>query len=492
MSARLCAWLAAPWRQPKLWRPVNRAALLAATLLLPGCAALSPDGGMSVPAEIAAQHLRKDVTAIRSEDDAEAARERVDRLLKRPLTADSAVQIALLNNRGLQAAYNELGIAEAVRVQQSLPPSPSISVSRITGAAEIEIERQIAGNILALLTLPTRAEIATDRFRRAQFAAALETLRVAAETRRSFYRAVAAHQQVRLLTQANEASQTTAQLAKRMGESGAMSKLDQSRQQLLHADLSTELTRARQRATSERERLIRALGLSGKDLAFKLPARLPSLPNRLPAMKAVEEEALKSRVDLKIAQSELDSLAKSYGLTTATRFINVIEGDFIDKRKEERATGEHSHDSGFELTLQVPLFDFGEARVREAEQIYVQAVNRLAQKAVNARSEAREAYRNYRSSYDVAARYQREVLPLRNTISEEMMLRYGAMQVDVFALLTEARQRIIARASAIEALRDFWIASGDLQSAIAGGAGAATEQASATTAAGGAAEPAGH
>jgi len=466
MPTRHCSRSAAFRQSTTLWRLANRALLLTTLLALPACATFSPDGGMSVPADIAAQHLRKDVVAIRNDEDASAARAKVDQLLKRTLNADSAVQIALLNNRGLQAAYNELGIAEAQRVQQSLPPTPSFSISRMTGAAEIEIERQIAGNILALLTLPARADIAAERFHRAQLTAALETLRVAADARKAFYRAVAARQFVVLLEQASSASGTTAELAKRMGESGAMNKLDQSRQQLLHADLSTELARARQRASAERERLVRALGLSGNDLAFKIPAALPSLPNRAPAMQAVEQQALDRRVDLKIARSELDSLAKSYGLTKATRFINVLEGGYLDKATEERATGEHKHQSGFELTLQIPIFDFGEARSREAEQTYMQAVNRLAQKAVNARSEARDAYRSYRSSYDVAARYQRDVLPLRKIISDEMMLRYGAMQVDVFTLLTDARQKITANINAVEALRDFWLASTDLQSSI--------------------------
>jgi len=36
----------------------------------------------------------------------------------------------------------------------------------------------------------------------------------------------------------------------------------------------------------------------------------------------------------------------------------------------------------------------------------------------------------------------REILPLRAIISEEMQLRLSSMQVDVFALVTEARQRI--------------------------------------------------
>ena len=120
-------------------------AVLAGALTLGACKTFSPDGGMSVAANIADQELHKDVVAIRTQDDASSARARVQHLLKRPLTADTAVQIALLNNRGLQAAYNELGIAEAAMVQQVLPPNPSFSISRISGSVETEIDRQIVG-----------------------------------------------------------------------------------------------------------------------------------------------------------------------------------------------------------------------------------------------------------------------------------------------------------------------------------------------------------
>ena len=89
---------------------------LGCALLLSGCKTFSPDGGMDAVAGIAGTGLNKDVIAVRTDNDALAARDAVERFLKRPLTADSAVQIALLNNRGLQAAYNELGIAEATMV----------------------------------------------------------------------------------------------------------------------------------------------------------------------------------------------------------------------------------------------------------------------------------------------------------------------------------------------------------------------------------------
>jgi outer membrane protein TolC len=105
----------------------------------------------------------------------------------------------------------------------------------------------------------------------------------------------------------------------------------------------------------------------------------------------------------------------------------------------------------------------------------MRAVNRLSELAINARSQAREAYRVYRSSYDVATRYRRDVLPLRKIIADEAILRYGAMQIDVFALLTEARQRIAANIAAIEAQRDFWLASSELDAALIGGGAAAGE-----------------
>ena len=124
---------------------------------------------------------------------------------------------------------------------------------------------------------------------------------------------------------------------------------------------------------------------------------------------------------------------------------------------------------GFDLQLQIPLFDFGEVRVREAEAAYMQGVNRLLELAVNVRSQARDAYRTYRSAYDIAGHYQREVLPLRKIISDETLLRYNAMLIDVFSLLAEARLRIAATIAAIEAKRDFWLAAVDLKAATVGG-----------------------
>ena len=131
--------------------------------------------------------------------------------------------------------------------------------------------------------------------------------------------------------------------------------------------------------------------------------------------------------------------------------------------------GNRFHEGGVGVDLQVPVFDLGEARVRIAEATYMQAVNRLSAKAVNVRSEAREAYQAYRATYDIARHYRNEVMPLRKIISDEALLRYNAMQIDVFALLTEARQRIASTQAAIRADEEFWLADVNLGAAVIGG-----------------------
>ena len=389
-------------------------------------------------------------------------------LLRRSLTVDSAVQVALLNNRGLQAAYNELALAETDLIADSLPPNPTFSISRIAGNGALEVERRVVGDILALATLPFRSDIARERFRKAQLRAAEETLRLAAEVRRAYYRAVAANDLMVLFTDAKSTAQSTAQLAEKLGRTGSLNKLDQAREQAFYAETTADLAALRQEATSSRERLVRLLGLWDGDIAIRLPQRLPALPGRPRSLPGIEVDAVAHRLDLQMARIELAALAKSLNLTQASRFVTLIDVAGID-RKTRDPEGLPFKERGFDVQFQIPIFDGGEVRVRQATETYNQAFNVLTEKAVNVRSEARDAYRVYRSTYDIAGHYQREVLPLRQIITEEMQLRFSSMQVDVFALLTEARQRLAVLRAAIEAKREFWLAQSELQTAVNGG-----------------------
>ena len=122
----------------------------------------------------------------------------------------------------------------------------------------------------------------------------------------------------------------------------------------------------------------------------------------------------------------------------------------------------------------------------------MRAVHRLIERAVNVRADAREAYQAYRGAYDIAKHYDREILPLRQVISDEMLLNYNAMMKDVFSLVVDARARILANVQAIDAQRDFWLAGVDLLTAIVGGGMGSLETVEAPRPTAGVAEPAGH
>jgi len=449
-------------------------ALLSASLLA-GCASFTPDGGISVAQNTVRAELGQDVVKISTEADAAAVDVRVKQLLKKTLSAERAVQIALLNNRGLQAAYNQLGISEAEYVAATLPPNPTISLSSLSGDRDLELERRLVGDILALATLPTRSEIAAGRFRQAQLKAAYETLSLAVQTRRAYYDLVASNQLVGYLVQAQAAAGTTSELFKKLGETGAVNKIEQGREHVFNAEVLGQLAKARLRQAQERERLTRLMGLWGEDVAFKVPFVLPALPKRPQASASIEMEAVKRRVDLQMARIELETTGKTLGATEATRFVDMfaLTGynnlERVTKINNGVAERERTNRFGVQAEFQIPIYDFGESKVRAARETYLQSVNLLADKAVNVRSEAREAYQKYRGTYDIARHYQGEILPLWQGVYNESQLQFNGMLFDVTKLLADARLRIQANAGAIDARRDFWLADADLKAAIIGG-----------------------
>jgi len=179
-------------------RPV--AIVLSLAGLLAGCASFSPDGGMNDVAQGVGREtgpdIGKNVVKIASAEQAQRAKEQVANLLAGPLSADVAVQVAFLNNRDLQAAYNDLGISEADYVQASLPPNPGVSLMDVAGTGVANFELRLIGDILSLITLPRRTAIAAEHFAHARHQAIATTLRLAADTRRAYIRTVAAQQQV--------------------------------------------------------------------------------------------------------------------------------------------------------------------------------------------------------------------------------------------------------------------------------------------------------
>ena len=446
----------------RLWHLII-AVLMGVTLT--GCASFSSDGGLAGVEQTTRERIGKDVKWARSDADREAIAARVREMLQGPLSIDDAVQIALLNNRSLQASFFELGISEADRVQAGRLPNPHFTMLRARHDQDYKIEQMLTFNLLSLLTIPIATEVEQRRFEQAQRAVAMEVLRLASETRKAWILAVSAEENVRYTDKVRGVAESSAELARRMARVGNWNKLSQAREQGFYADAALNFARASQNQVAVRERLTRLLGLWGEDAVFKLPERLPDLPTSADELPNVEQIAMDQRLDVQAMRLGMESQAKNLGLARTTRFINVLE---VGPARVLEGAKSDPYKKGFEVSLEIPLFDWGTAKVAKAEALYMQSVNRLAEAAINARSEVREAYLGYRLNYDIARHYRDEVVPIRKRIADENLLRYNGMLIGVFDLLADARAQITSVNGYIDALRDFWLAKADLDMAMIG------------------------
>ena len=438
-------------------------ALLTSAALLGGCASLSSDGGFGAVERATKERIGKDLQWARSDADLDTIAKRVAELLDKPLTVDDAVQVALLNNRGLQAGFAELGITEAEVVQAGRLPNPGFSFGRSSRGDEREIERGLHFNLARLVAMPLIGRMEARRFEQVKGRIAMSVLSLASDTRKAYFTALAAEETVRYMRQVKQAADASAELARRMEQVGNFSKLQRAREQSFYANAVLQLARAEQAQRSSRERLVRLLGVWGSQTQFALPERLPDLPASPMELPDIEQVALAQRLDVQGAKLAAEQTASNLGLTRTTRFVNVLELGVMRNSSNEEPT-----QRGWEIGFELPLFDWGGARVARAEATYMQTLHRAAETAINARSEVREAYTGYRSAYDIARHHRDEIVPLNQRIAEENVLRYNGMLIGVFELLADARTQIASVNASIEALRDFWIAQADLDMALIG------------------------
>ena len=297
----------------------------AALLLLAGCASLSEDAGFSKVEDAVKERTGAETKWVRTDDYANSVRGRVKELLAKPLGPTEAVQIALLNNPGLQASYAEVGIAEADLGQaaagggrRSRSPICAARMRRRWSAAFL----RCAGTPHHPAQYPSRSA----RLQATQNRAAAEGLRIALDTRKAWFQAVAAQETAKYMAQVKDAAETSAELARRMAAIGNFPKLTQAREQAFYAETTAQLALARHNQLAARERLARLMGLWSEDLAFQLPDRLPELPKAPGEGGAdLEAQALAQRVDVQSARRDAESVAQSLGLTKVTRFVSLFE-----------------------------------------------------------------------------------------------------------------------------------------------------------------------
>ena len=441
-----------------------RPVLVALPLLLTGCASTAIQENLAETSRFASREVGRRCNSSSTADARAAAEERARRLLAEPLTADGAVQIALGYSPTFQRMLADSAAASAAATQSARLPNPIFAYSDVAAGNFKEIDRLLTISLLDFVLLPQRLRLADQQQVQHRLRSAGDVIATATEARQAWIDAVAARQSLTYAEQARKAAEAGAELGRRMAAVGNFSRIEAAREQSFYAEATADVARAQLEAQRSREILIRLLGLSG-DLAasLTLPDRLPDLPATPDDESVLARRAFDERLDVALARAELDFTARSLGLTRVTSTVNALEIGAASKS----TTGEETQ-TGYELELRLPIFDFGDARRANAEAVYLAALNRTAAVIAEAQSHLRESYLAYRTTYDLARHYRDEIVPLRKTIADENLLRYNGMLISVFELLADAREQVSSVRQAIGAQRDFWQADATLRSTLIG------------------------
>lgn len=439
-----------------------------ATLVLGGCASTAIEGNYREVRQFGIDKLGAETRWLASANERAEMGKAVDRMLDEPLSLEAAEHIALGYSPAFQIVLSEAATESADATQSARIANPIFTFEKLVrneeGERDLDIGRSLGFSLLDLLLLPARLERAEFRQQQLRLRASADLVGTLGEVRQAWVGAVAARQIANYRAQAHEVAEAGAELARRMQSVGNFSRLQRAREQLGYANAAADLARAQQQALAAREQLVRVLGLTTTQAArLVLPERLPSLPAAIQTEDAFARQAFDDRLDLRMARAELDWTAKTLGLVRVT---SVVDGLHLAAVHNSETGAPEQR--GYEIELPLPIFDFGDARRAGAQARYMATLNATAQAAVVAASELREAYAGYRTARQLAMHYREELVPLRESISEDLLLRYNGMLTSVFELLTDARVRVSVVAAAIEAERDAWLAHVALQGAMLG------------------------
>jgi cobalt-zinc-cadmium efflux system outer membrane protein len=437
------------------------AALVA--MALAGCAMVPADAGFSDVRSLAEQRVGLQPRWIRSPEDEKAAEQATRELLARPLDVDRAVQVALLNNRRLQAQYEELGVARANVLRAGLPRNPVLdaTVQWSRGGGSRDLELGLTQDFLSLLFLPLKHGLAQTEFEATRLGVSAALIETAAEVRAAFIEAQAAEQLVELMRQVVTAVRIETDASRRLFQAGNITELAYLNSRALHEEMQLAFVRAEVDAATARENVNRLLGLWAGDTQWTMDARLPDLPADAADYARAEQQAVANNLDLAAARYRLAAMAKRHGVGYSEVFA-PLEVGITRTREEDRVA------RGLSVEVAIPLFDFGQGTTALAQALVRQAGNEYTAQAIEVRSAARVAAQTLATA-QASARHVHDVLmPLRTRVLEQTQLQYNAMQVGIFQLLQAKREQVEAGRRYIESLRDYWLARTALSQALAG------------------------
>lgn len=433
--------------------------------LISGCATVPKKAGFNEVQRLVSARSHYLVQWDEHTTDDQAVAAAIAKMLARPLTVDQAVQIALLNNRRLQATFEDLGIAQADLVQAGLLKNPVFFASaRFPDRAPrgTDTEFSVTQDFLDLLILPMRKRIAAEQFQGAKLSVANDCLELAAKVKEAYYTFQGREQLLRRLDLIVEINRAAAELAQRQHQAGTLNELGAVSQQAIYDESRVQLAQTESQLILDRELLNRLLGLSEVQTHWIISPELPAIPAREMSVEHLESLAVRQRLDLAVAHAQLITLSHILGITKDNRYLTNID---IGVDTEHGTDGQQI--TGPELSLQIPIFDQGQARVAKIKAQFLQARQRFQAMQIDVQSEVRQGRDRMLAARKLAGSLK-ELLPERIRILNLTLQQYNGMLKGPYDLLLAKQSEVATEQAYIEARRDYWIARAELERAVGG------------------------
>ncbi|MFB9068237.1 TolC family protein [Pseudofulvimonas gallinarii] len=381
--------------------------------------------------------------------------------LSGPLDPEAAVALAWRESPRIRLLLAELGLASADLFESGRLRNLTLSAGRM-GGSDGTTTLGIGLLLGDLVTLPARSRIGRQRWQAALAQTAQALVDEAAATRTDWIRHVAAVQVAELREAVAEAAALSAELAARFHAAGNISALQLAREQAAASLARTEAARARSERFATRMALAERLGLAGRSNAWRTPARLPLPPLADPDLDTVLSQAGQQRHDLAAANALLAADQSAASLARSLAWLGGIEFGFEREREDgERRSGPH-------LSLQLPLFQQGQAQRTRATALRDMARERVALLQLQLQREVRSGLERLATQRAIIATFRDALIPQREAIVAREQERYNFMLIGVFELIQARQQEYDAYQAYIEAIRDYWLHRVEL-ARVAGG-----------------------
>jgi len=389
------------------------------------------------------------------------------KLLERPLDADAAVRVALLNNRELRAQLRELGVAASELLTAGIIANPTLEFELLP-ERDSRYELRVEYDLSSLIMAPLRRGAARDSLEAARLRAAGDVIQLGYEARTRFFALQAALQRQALAQQALDTLAAGRDAAQALFVAGNVSPLDAASQIAAYERTRASVAMLELEAAERKEALQRTLGLHGAETGWQIAGALAAAPARLDKLDDIEQRALSANLELRAAQKTLDSFAKQSGIVRTEAWLPELAADLhaLRVRGDDGARDGWRYGAG--VSLQLPLFDRAQGRLLGIESQFDAALERFQGFAIDLRSASRDTRNRLVSAQARAHRYETVIVPAQRSVLDQTVLQYNAMQIGIFQLLQARRELLDVELSRVDSLRDYWSAVAELQALTQG------------------------